>query len=86
MQRLILIIILSYLGYRLFKNLFGSREDRRGSIPEDLSPGGSKEMIKDPQCNTYIPKDEAVRQQIKGQDYYFCSKECAQRFKEMKSA
>ncbi len=86
MQRLLLIIILSFLIYRLFKNLFSSREDRRKSIPEDRSQIGSKEMVKDPQCNTYIPKDEAISRRIRGQSYYFCSKECAQRFKERKSA
>jgi len=39
------------------------------------------EMVKDPQCETYIPRDSAVRARIGGRDYYFCSKECMRKFK-----
>jgi YHS domain-containing protein len=33
-------------------------------------------MVLDPQCQTYVPKGEAFRQQGK----YFCSRECAKLF------
>jgi YHS domain-containing protein len=34
------------------------------------------EMVFDPQCQTYLPKGEAIRQD----GNYFCSRECAKLF------
>jgi hypothetical protein len=31
------------------------------------------EMVEDPRCKTYIPKDSAIRARIDGRNYYFCS-------------
>ncbi len=43
------------------------------------------EMVQDPFCKTYIPLRSAQRKVIQGQEYFFCSKECADSFeKEMK--
>ena len=39
------------------------------------------EMVKDPHCQTYIPKNFAIRAHIAGRDYYFCSRQCMQEFK-----
>ncbi len=86
MRRFLLFLFLLFLVYRLVKNLFISRSDRKISVPEDSPQTGSQELVKDPQCNTYIPRDGAIRQRIRGQSYYFCSRECAGRFKEKKSA
>jgi len=33
-------------------------------------------MIKDPYCEAYFPKRNAVHLNVKGSDFYFCSKEC----------
>jgi uncharacterized protein len=33
-------------------------------------------MVKDEVCNTYIPKDEAIREVRGGQERFFCSEEC----------
>lgn len=38
------------------------------------------EMVKDPNCETYIPKDEALCKTIRGVTHYFCSKTCAEEF------
>jgi YHS domain-containing protein len=39
------------------------------------------EMVEDPRCKTYIPKDSAIRARIDGRNYYFCSDECMREFK-----
>lgn len=39
-------------------------------------------MVKDPYCETYIPRDSAIRARINGRDHYFCSKECLRKFKD----
>ena len=40
------------------------------------------EMVKDPYCETYIPRDSAIRARIDGRDHYFCSKECLRKFRD----
>ena len=78
MLRLIFIAILVYICYRLLKGLFGpSREIHKGS---NTSSGMINEMVQDPFCMTYVPRREAIRRMIGGQEYHFCSNECADRF------
>lgn len=38
------------------------------------------ETVKDPVCQTYIPKSLAVQRKINEEIYYFCSEECASKF------
>jgi YHS domain-containing protein len=33
-------------------------------------------MVKDEVCNTYIPKEEAIRELRDGQEHFYCSEEC----------
>ena len=37
-------------------------------------------MVKDPYCNVYFPKRDGVHVRIKGEDLYFCSETCRDRF------
>jgi uncharacterized protein len=39
----------------------------------NLDSGKGEEMVLDPQCQSYIPKSDAVTQSGR----YFCSRECA---------
>ena len=38
------------------------------------------EMVKDEVCGVYLPKDEALKVEIAGKVYYFCSQECKNAF------
>jgi len=73
-----LLIYLVYLLYRFFKAL--SRIKKTQSNQKRLSGI----MVKDEHCNTYLPKEDAIREVIGGKEYYFCSKECRQKFIENK--
>jgi YHS domain-containing protein len=79
-MRLLILIALVYFGYRAVKSwmLQGSPGPRpaAGSGPdtvEDL-------MVKDPYCQVYFPKREAVHARIGGEDVYFCSSDCRDKF------
>ena len=77
-MRFIIYAILAYILYRLLKGVFGTGKE--------LSRGGSNggvidEMVQDPLCKTYIPRRESLRRVIGGQEYFFCSSECADKFK-----
>jgi hypothetical protein len=52
--------------------LAGARPAKRGRTTN--SEG--EEMVLDPQCQTYVPKKDAILQA----GNYFCSRECAQLF------
>ena len=74
--RLIFFLILAYLLYRVIKGFFRSAKQ----IHKSKSSGVIDEMVQDPLCKTYIPRREAFRKTLKGQEHFFCSKECADRF------
>ena len=80
MIRLLLLFLLAYLFFRIVKGVFsllgGSQELRKGRDEEKVID----EMVQDPACKTYIPRREAIRKVVQGQEYYFCSKECARKF------
>jgi uncharacterized protein len=61
---LVFVVLLLIRGY-----LARSRQGRRVSAAED-------DMALDPQCQTYVPKREAVVSQGR----FFCSRDCAERY------
>jgi len=69
------LIYLAYLLYRFFKAL-----SRVKKIRSNQSRPSSRKMVKDEHCNTYLPQEDALREVIEGKEYYFCSKECRQKF------
>ncbi len=76
MARLIILIILVYILYRLIKGAFlKSMKNAPKGASETVS-----EMVQDPFCKTYIPRGEAYRKVIDGKDMFFCSRECADKF------
>ncbi len=76
MVRFLIFALLAYLLYRILRGLIEQAlrsGNRRSSETVD-------EMVQDPSCQTYIPLREAKRKAIMGRDYYFCSKECCEKF------
>jgi YHS domain-containing protein len=39
-------------------------------------------MIQDPVCKVFVPRGTAIKEDIEGQTYYFCSQSCAHKFQE----
>ena len=71
--RLLLFIVVGYIVVSAIKAHLAAR---RGALRRDSSPGQGEEMVLDPQCQSYLPKREAIYQDGK----YFCSPECANLF------
>jgi YHS domain-containing protein len=72
---MLILALLFYLGYSLYRSVFRSLPGRGGSPPPAKSLRG-EEMVGDPQCGTYIPRGDAVEKIIRGKKHYFCSKKC----------
>ena len=69
--RLLLLLAIVYILFLVLKSLILGRKGK--------SPGASpmgEAMVLDPQCQTYVPKSDALVRQGK----YFCSEECARRY------
>ncbi len=43
---------------------------------------GGEDMVRDPECNTFVPLRRAVTRRVGGTVLYFCSEECAKRHTE----
>jgi YHS domain-containing protein len=73
----ILFSILYYVLRFLVKNILFLRKktDREAE---------AEELIQDPYCQTYIPKQSAIKKKIAGRVLHFCSKECLTKYLEKK--
>ena len=78
MLRILIFGVLVYLLYHTFRRYFGRRENiERGS-----NGGTIDEMVQDPSCKAYIPKRTALRKNIGGREFFYCSRECAEKHEE----
>jgi YHS domain-containing protein len=79
MRQIFILALLIALGYVISRLLFPRRRVPPTAAPQ--TPGsGIEEMVQDPFCHLYLPRAEAIRQNIRGQEYYFCSPGCLGKF------
>jgi len=83
--RYILYFIVGYLLYKIigqsykdYKISKSKKDYKRASAAHGKMIKG--EMVKDPVCNTYIPRDISIKDTFTGKTYYFCSQECREKF------
>ena len=75
MIRLLLFALLFFIGYTIYDLFFRALAGRQKTPPKEKTSRG-EDMVRDPQCGTYVPRGDAVEKTIKGEKYYFCSREC----------
>jgi len=75
-MRIVIYVILAYILYRVVKGVVSPGR----KIDDRTSDGVIDEMIQDPHCKTYIPRRDAVKKVVAGQEYFFCSERCASQF------
>ncbi len=80
MIRLILFFLIGYVALRLFKGVFGQGSQARMEANGRQTGEIDDLMVKDPNCQTYIPRRDAVQAVKNGETYYFCSRECRDAF------
>lgn len=81
--RLVFYAIVAYVIYWVFK--FFERSGKSSQAPRSASsPQIQGKMVKDEVCNTYLPQEEALKEITDGQEHFFCSTECRQKFLEQK--
>jgi len=84
MKYLILFVLIYLFYYFIKKSFFPSRGREKvwnTAWKKYNHPPADKELVEDPQCHKYIPKETAIKGHIKGQAHHFCSQECLEKFK-----
>ncbi len=76
--RVLIYAFIIYMLYSIIKRAFGGGSKISGS---GSSAGEISEMVQDPVCKTYIPRNEAYGAVINGREIMFCSRECAEKYK-----
>ena len=66
---ILLYLVWSYVLRPLIARLEIPRSQRRGD-----------ELVKDPVCQTYLPRSRALERTIHGATRYFCSETCLRRY------
>jgi uncharacterized protein len=76
-MRALLIFILIVVIYQAVKTVFRAALStyQAGEKRPPRIPG--EEMVRDPQCRTYVVKDRALIRRIGGRTEHFCSTACA---------
>lgn len=74
-MRFLIYLILAYLAYRVLKSLIRPRDQG------EVSPGEViDEMVKCSACETYVPRREAIKENVGGTPLNFCSETCAAKY------
>jgi len=80
--RLIFYSIFAYFVLKVFRFILtiGKKSISSAERPAKKISGM---MVKDDICQTYLPKEDAIRELRGGKEYFFCSKECQKQFRKI---
>ena len=74
------ILILAVLFYILYRLLFGGKKKGLGRSQKPTEIPAQDTLAEDPICHTYVPESQSLSVEKDGKTYYFCSKECLDKF------
>jgi uncharacterized protein len=72
--RTLAIVFLVYWGVRFLRRLL-QRPSPRDPEREARTPAGA-DLVQDPVCGMYVPRDTALIARARGETHYFCSERC----------
>lgn len=80
MIKLLMLILLGFVGYSMIQGIIRPKEDRGKKMPRNRTRDG-EQMVEDPQCGTFLPISDAISAHINGKEHHFCSKKCLKTYK-----
>lgn len=86
MIKFLILFGVGYLLYRAVKSWMFPNNRPRKNVSGEADRQIDDVMIKDPYCEAYFPRRDAVHLKLHGQDLYFCSKECRDRYLALQSS
>jgi YHS domain-containing protein len=78
--RVALVVLALYLLWRACGRLLRSLGVPGGARPVDSAARAVDELVQDPLCKLYVPRREAVVLREGGEDVFFCSAACRDRY------
>ena len=78
MRQLLILVLIVALVY-LISQLFPKRRIRQQTARQPSTPI-AEEMVRDPVCQLYLPRSEAIRRTVQGREHFFCSPGCLDKF------
>lgn len=78
--RLIVSVLLIYLLFKIINAVKRRKIGENENLHYRSSTGQGEDLMEDPVCHTYVPVSQAYKREISGKNYYFCSKECAEKY------
>ncbi|MBW1889655.1 MAG: transcriptional regulator [Deltaproteobacteria bacterium] len=78
-MKILILLLIGYLAYRSLKSwmLKGTQQH---SMTGNAAGEINDEMVKDPYCEVYFAKRDGVLLRHQGEDLYFCSEACRDKF------
>jgi len=78
LRLLILVVLIAAVAWVLTRRARMGGGGRAGGA---AGQGGNvRPLVQDPVCKTFVPKETAIVVRKGERDYYFCGRECAERF------
>ena len=84
-MRLLIFLGLIYLCYRAIKSLLQPGPPAQRTVSGQTAGEIDDVMIKDPVCEAYFPQRNGVHLKVDGQDLFFCSTQCRDKFVAMRT-
>ena len=79
MRQLLFLALIVAVGYLISRLLFPKRRIRH-ETSRQAPTAVAEEMVRDPVCQLYLPRSEAIRRTVQGREYFFCSPGCLDKF------
>lgn len=79
MIRLLIWLLLIYIGYRVIMSLVAGKKP---AAVNHGTPTDAAMTYRDPICGMYVSEDDAVVGKLDGQRHYFCSMTCLEKYRE----
>jgi YHS domain-containing protein len=81
-MRILIVLILIFVLYYMVRGLLRPRRGERNTreTHSDIPRTGGTELVKDPYCQTYVPMRTALQARVGGEDLFFCSEACRDRY------
>ena len=76
---LVITVIRSVLGI-ISRGFSGAQPNRPAQRSSSQQVPLSGELKKDPSCGTYISAATSIKETVAGQTFYFCSKQCRDKY------
>lgn len=76
-MRLIIILILIYVGFKIVQGLMHKKQEEKRTAPEPVE----EETFQDPVCGVYVTEDDAVIGRHEGKRIHFCSMACLEQYR-----